>query len=561
VVLFVGCGAPTQQPAATRPDPASAGATAPAPVKTINLGIQREPATLDQGITGGGSLTAGGASNVPRMLHDYLSVPTGLEGYEARLAAEMPTIEKGTWQVNTDGTMDMTWKLRPNVKWHDGAPFTSADLVFSFDARRALGVRTEGGGRPELMESVSAPDPLTFVVHWSSVYVRANEATGLDPLPTHLLLETFRTDKESLPTNRYFTTEFVGLGAYRLARWDQGSAMELARFDDYFLGRPPVDRIIVRFISDPNALVASILGDSLDVILTDSIDSATALDVRSRWEGTGNQVTFFTQGGLHQLEMQHRPEYARPVNGFTNRTVRQALYSAIDRKTFAEVLTGGVGPAADSWYAPDHPLRRELESSIPQFPHDISRAQQMLAQAGWTRGADGVLVDSQTGERFETAIMAKSTSATERALNVIADGWKQVGVQTTFDVLTPANQDDRQYQSTRPGPYFTSPSGVNFYDNRLHTNAMTRPENRWTGTNRGGYNNPKVDVLLDRLAVTIEPSARLQLHKDLLSEQMVDIALMPLVWEVLPILMRKGITGPKIETNEGTRHIYEWNKQ
>ena len=142
-------------------------------------------------------------------------------------------------------------------------------------------------------------------------------------------------------------------------------------------------------------------------------------------------------------------------------------------------------------------------------------------------------MNAQTGERFETAIMSKSTSGADRALNVIADGWKQVGVQATFDILTRANQDDREYQSTRPGPYFTSPSGVNFYDNRLHSDATTRPENRWTGTNRGGYLNPRVDALLDRLAVTIDQRARVPLHVELLKEQMEDVALMPLMWEVL----------------------------
>lgn len=544
-----------EAPAAARPPE---GTRAP---KSVTIGIQREPHTLEQNITGGGSLTAGGASNVPPILHDNLSVPAGIAGHEARLATEMPSVERGTWRANPDGTMDMTWKLRPNIRWHDGTPFTSADLLFTFDVRQTIGTRTAGGGRPELMESATAADPLTFIVHWSKIYVRADEATGLDPLPRHLLEDLYRTDREALATSRYFTTEFVGLGAYRLARWEQGSFLELARFDDYYLARPPIDRVIVQFIPDSNALVAGVLAESLDVVLTDSIDIATALEVKRRWEGTGNEVTFHEQGGLHQLEIQHRPEYARPRNGLTNRTVRQALYHAIDRPALNEVLTGGVAPVADSWYQPSHPLRRELEPFIPQFAYEPGHARQLLAEAGWMRGADGTLVHSQTGERFETAIMAKATTGTERALNVIADGWKQVGVQLTFDVLTRANQDDREYQSTRPGPYFTSPSGQNFYDNRLHSTAITRPETRWTGTNRGGYNNPRVDALLDKFAVTIDPRERLPLHRELLKEQMEDLALMPLVWEILPVLVRKGLTGPRIAGNEGTRHIYQWDKR
>jgi len=524
------------------------------------MGIQREPYALDQAMVGGASLTAGGASNVPPILHDYLSVPVGIEGREAHLAVELPSVEKGSWRTNADGTMDMTWQLRPNIKWQDGTPFTSADLLFTFEARRAAGTRSEGGGRPELMESVSAPDPQTFVVHWSSVYVRADEATGLEPLPRHLLEAPFRADSTSLATHRFFTTDFVGLGPYKLARWEQGSFIEATRFDDYHLGRAPIDRVIVRFVPDLNTLVANIMGDSLDVVISDSIDTATSLDVKRRWEGTGNEVDFYEQGGLHQLELQHRAEYARPRNGLTVRTVRQGLYQAIDRQALADVFAGGVGPTADSWYAPHHPLRKELEPYIPDFHYDPVRAQQRLAEAGWSRGGGGVLGNAQTGERFGTAIMSKSTSRADRAVNLIADGWKQVGVQATFDILTRANQDDREYQSTRPGPYFTSPSGVNFYDNRLHSDATTRPENRWTGTNRGGYLNPRVDALLDRLAVTIDQRSRVPLHVELLKEQMEDVALMPLMWEVLPILRVKGVTGPRMELNEGTRHIYQWDR-
>ena len=134
-------------------------------------------------------------------------------------------------------------------------------------------------------------------------------------------------------------------------------------------------------------------------------------------------------------------------------------------------------------------------------------------------------------------------------------------MQAEFDILTVANQDDREYQSRRPGPYFTSPSGINFYDNRLNSDAITRPDNRWTGTNRGGYSNPAVDTLLNKLAVTIDERERLPLHRQLLQEQMTDIALMPLLWEVQPLLVRKDITGPRMSGNEGTIHIYQWDRE
>jgi peptide/nickel transport system substrate-binding protein len=440
-------------------------------------------------------------------------------------------------------------------------PFTSDDLLFSFRLRQDFPTRTSGGGRPELMESASAPDPSTFIVHWKQVYVNAPE-TAVLALPKHIIEGIYTgQDQEAFLAHRFFRSEFVGLGPYRLVTWEGGSHIEGQAFDAYFLGKPKIDRVIVRIVPDPNTLIAGALGDAIDVVLSDGIDIPTAIEVRTRWEGTGNSVEFFELAGLNQLEIQHRPEFARPRNGFPERTVRQALYHGIDRAAVNEIWTNGVAPLADSWYSPGHPLRKDLEPSIPQFPYDAARAQALLAQAGWQPGADGVLVHSQTGERFETTVMGERGTGGERVLSVIAENWRRIGVRADLEILTTANQNDREYQSKRPGVYLTSPSGVNFYDNRLHSTAITRADNRWSGTNRGGYNNPSVDALLEKLQVTIGAAERIVLHRDLLQQQMGDVALMPLSWEVVPALIRAGITGVSIDGNDGTVHIYKWEKR
>ena len=128
--------------------------------------------------------------------------------------------------------------------------------------------------------------------------------------------------------------------------------------------------MIVKFIPDDNTLVAAILAGAVDVATEQSdlsIDGARELE--RRWQGTrGNQVRYDANGALGNLQLQYREDDARPRNGFTNRNVRQALYQALDRTTLTQVLTDGISPVADSWYHPNHPLRREVESAIPQFP-------------------------------------------------------------------------------------------------------------------------------------------------------------------------------------------------
>src|SRR5207248_7059273 len=111
-----------------------------------------------------------------------------------------------------------------------------------------------------------------------------------------------------------------------------------------------------------------------------------ALEVKRRWEGTGNQVVADLSGRLRHVELQHRPEIARPVNGMTNPLVRQAMYQAIDRRTLTDVTNPGLNvPTADSWIPPNHELRPDVESAIPQLPYDPTRSQQLLAQLAGAR--------------------------------------------------------------------------------------------------------------------------------------------------------------------------------
>src|SRR4029434_4832978 len=155
------------------------------------------------------------------------------------------------WRVNADGSMDMTWRLRPNVKWHDGTAFTSADMVFSLEVLKDRALPpTASAGSLRLMESATAPDDLTFVVHHSQVDAAASEATGLIPLARHVFEDLYRTDKAAFVNSSRFRSDFVGLGPYRVTNWELGSFIELARFDDYFAGRPPFDSVLVRFVHD-----------------------------------------------------------------------------------------------------------------------------------------------------------------------------------------------------------------------------------------------------------------------------------------------------------------------
>src|SRR5439155_175957 len=129
------------------------------------------------------------------------------------------------------------------------------------------------------------------------------------------------------------------------------------------------------------------------------------------------------------------------------------LYQVLDRQSLADVMTLGLGPPADSWFRPDEPIRREMEASIPKYPYDRTRALQQLAQAGWTPGSDGTLVHS-SAERFELEIWM-NPQASEKALAIVADQWKSIGLDTKPSIIPPARSEDREYTAQRSGPLLT----------------------------------------------------------------------------------------------------------
>jgi ABC-type transport system substrate-binding protein len=335
--------------------------------------------------------------------------------------------------------------------------------------------------------------------------------------------------------------------------------MELERFDQYYLGRPPFDRVLVKVIPDGQTLVSNILAGALDIVVPPGIDLDAALEVKKRWEGTGNEVRADVVGRIIHLEPQFRADVARPRFGLTEAPVRQALYQAINRQALAEFMTHSFAPLADSWYRPDEPRRADLQ--IPQFKYDPSSAPALLAKAGWTKNASGQLVHNQTGEPFQTEIWANVAAGWDKLGFAVAEDWKPLGVQADIHPIPANRTGDREYESGHTGVFVTNVNEEQFTVNRLHSARIPSADTRWVGNNRGGYQNPRVDGLYDRLVTTIDPRQRLPIERDLVQAVIGDLVMMPFYWETLPVLKVKGVKDHKVRTGTNAWFFFDWDKE
>jgi peptide/nickel transport system substrate-binding protein len=556
VGALAGC-APSARPS-NESAPSSSAATPVGP-RTLTIAVNKEPSTI-QGFTGGGA-SAGRGNTEASFIHNQLVVKDADDALRPQLATEVPSVQAGTWRLNPDASMDITWKLRPDATWHDGTPFTSADLLFTFTVYKDRELPHPYAQLTRMMASASAPDATTFEVHWDRLDVRATEGLGLSPLPRHLLeTQYLTTDRETFANNARFTDDFVGLGPYRLLRWERGAQMEFGRYDGYFLGRAPLDNLVVRYITDPNTMVANVLSGTVDVILPPSVDLDAALELQRQWSGTGHRVHIGPLPAFVYIEIQYRPELARPTQGFTDRLVRQAFMHAANRQSLADVMTGGASPVADSWLRPGTPLRRHVEAAIPQYAYDPARAQQLLVQAGWTRGADGTLVHNQTGERFAAEIWAntKAVVAGDKQAAIIAQDWKAVGADFSIHPIPAALANDREYGSKYPTASITRTPDDNFLD-RLDSRFVAAPANDWAGRNKMAYANPQVDALLDRFVVALDPTERATVARGLAQQLLGDAAVIPLYWEAHPVIAVAGVRA-NIEPNNAGWNAFEWSR-
>jgi peptide/nickel transport system substrate-binding protein len=551
-LTLVSACAPQQSGAGQPATGEQASAQAPSAPKVLTIGRMREPVAIESFLGG-----ISGAQEIRDFVHSYLTVQNYRDESIPLLAAELPAAEKGTWVVNSDGTMDVTWKLRPNVSWHDGTPFTSADMAFSFMLHKDPDHASSDAAVLNQMTSVETPDPLTYVVRWSRAESRALQAAGLTPLPRHLLEPLYLNDKASFINSTRFSTDWVGLGPYKLARWEPGSHMELERFDAYFLGRPRLDRVVVRFFFDVNTFAATMLAEGIDVALPGGIDLEGAVAIRDRWAGSGNRVRIEPIPRITDMEIQYRPELARPAAGLRDRTVRQAFYQAINREELMGVMTLGLGAVADSWFPPNDPLRATVLPDIPQYSFDPAASLRLLAQAGWTRGSDGILVHQPTGERFEAELRTIPQYGEKPAV-VIANNWKDIGADVRVWAIPQARATERELNASQT---FAKVNG-SYLDalwDRLDGRLVAAASNRWTGRNLSGWSNPRYDEILDRLAVTIDPQEHLALRREQNQIVIGDLARYPLYWEPRPVLSLRSVVGDLYPYNT-TWNVFEWDK-
>lgn len=279
---------------------------------------------------------------------------------------------------------ELTWRieLREGVRFHDGAPFTAEDVVYSFErAPRVPRSPASFAQSLAMLERIEVLDPLTLRMTTTAPSPQFMENIG----NIFILRRATTAGRESVEFNNPAVA--VGTGPYRFVSWQPGDRMILARNDDYWAGPPAFESVVMRFISTDAARVAALRSGSVDVI-----DQVGPADLPSLQRDPG--INLFSVGSLRliYLALNQRADPAlfttrdgRPlgVNPLQDARVRQALALLIDRRGLTDFILQGAGepasqlvPAGVFGHAP----------SVAVQPRDVARAQALLREAGFPQG-------------------------------------------------------------------------------------------------------------------------------------------------------------------------------
>jgi peptide/nickel transport system substrate-binding protein len=477
------------------------------------------------------------------------------------MAEALPSLDSGTWVVSPTGTMTTTWKVRPNIKWHDGTPFSTRDFVFGWQVFLDPKAEVEARGFADLIDRIETPDDRTLVVHWKSRLYLGNQLffTYLMPLPSHILGDVHRSgDYETFNNHPYWSTSIVHLGPYKVTEFERGSHVDLQAFDDYFLGRPKIDRIIWKIITDTNTLLANVMANEVDVTTRNALTLDTALIAEEQWAGRGQGTVRYAPTSWTWLN----PGAYSPIFGWdapNQNLVRQALYHAMNRAEIAETIGRGKEPSMDFPLSPGRPQYRTADSAVKKYPFDARRAEQLLAQAGWRKGADGILINDR-GERFSVEFRAATRTDHQQLQASIGDYFKQVGVDTQLINMSDRQANTIEFRNRWPGLALASHNiQVEDWKDRFHSANIPTEANNWLGNNVAAWRNPTKDQLLDQLFDELQQPRQDQIMVEYLKLFADELPHLPLKFNTEVTSFRTGVKNVGVRNESGGENARTWN--
>ncbi|MEW5949187.1 MAG: peptide-binding protein [Thermodesulfobacteriota bacterium] len=405
-----------------------------------------------------------------------------------------------SFEVSKSGLV-ITFHLRKGVRWHDGQPFTAADVLFTYKTMVDPHTPTAYAEDFLQVERAEATDPYTFRVTYKKPFAPALASWGISILPGHLL-EGRDIMKSPLARRP------VGTGPFIFKEWKAGEKVVLAYNPDYFEGRPYIDRYIYRIIPDSATMFMELKAGGIDNMGLSPLQYARQTEYR-KFKENFNKYRY--------------PAFAYTYLGFNledekfrDRRVRQAISYAINRGELIEGVLLGLGQEATGPYKPG---TWACNPDVKQYPYNPVKARELLQEAGW-RDADGDGILDKGGMPFRFTIITNQGNDTRaRTAEIMQRRLKEVGIDVKIRIIEWAAFikefiEKKAFEATILG--WTISQDPDIYD--VWHSSKTRPGE----LNFISYRNTEVDALLEKGRRTFDQEERRKIYwriQEILAEE------------------------------------------
>jgi peptide/nickel transport system substrate-binding protein len=404
-----------------------------------------------------------------------------------------------SWDMSGDG-LTLTLKLRKNVKWHDGTPFTADDVIFTFDCIKDPDVEAiNKRASMERIASYQKTDDYTVVVKFKEKFAPSITDLVMYIIPKHIY--GYAKGEGKKLNSHSGSTSPTGTGPFKFVSWKRGESITLSANEDYFRGRPHVDSFILRIMPSLETEYSAFLTDSLDL---------TRLSPEL-WEKASADSTLKQKAYLLEYPSRQFFYLAWNQDGsnsfFADKNVRKAMTYAINRDAFINKILKG---HAITCTGPFFPGGLDASPNVTPLPYDSKTASKLLEDAGW-KDTNGNGIRDKNGVEFEfECLYAQEARDYQRFLEFFQQDLKKVGVSMK---LRPVEWSVF-LKRTHTHKFEAFLSGYSFGDDpnpySMYHSSMAKllPSGEGEGENDVSYKNPELDKLLEEQLVTTDKGQR-----------------------------------------------------
>ena len=444
-----------------------------------------------------------------------------------------------SWEVSAD-QRTITFHLKPNLKWSDQRPLTSADVLFTWQKVTDDNTRTPYGSDFKLVSKAETPDAKTFRVTYAVPYAPALDTwAGLHILPKHLL-------QDQDINNTAFARHPVGSHYYKLSDWKNGQYLKLSRNQYASQGQANIEHLLSRIIPDKAAQFLELSADNIDSMALNPIQYARIFPSRADlskdiglYKELGNSYSYMG------FNLKRKP--------FDDVRVRQAINYAIDKQEIIDGVLLGLGEPVASPYKPG---TRWSNPNLQPYPYDPIKARALLREAGFAdTNGDGIL--EKDGKPFSFEILTNQNKEREMTAVLIQRRLKEVGIEVNIRVLEWASFLGR---FIKPKQFDAVVLGWSLSLDPDQYGIWHSSQQAPGQFNFISYSNPQADKLLEAGRIELNPDKRMKIYhafsKILLEDS--PVIYLSAGYGLSAIHKRvKGISSPAPAAGIG-HNTYEW---